>query len=286
MKRNFSTSVTTESRKSSLSTLFFSLFGNEKQTERRSLQGYPGESTSSENLRLSANLIKESYRTIELQRDSIYAEIDMQRGINSKKVLKLCEESKLRDDITIKVWKHEALVQLKKKSEIPNEIFQKEKTEDAHEMFGIGKAYELFGDQKKAFQCYKLSAEAGCMFGQLNYAYYLDKGITVEKNLVEAVFWYEKAEEQGYFKASYNIGCFYEDGVIYEQDTEKGFEYFLKSAEQGFALAQNRVALYYKLNKVPKQYKGCNLDKKAKYWWKLAAAQGHEVSRNFLKLYF
>ena len=275
--------MTHEPRKSSLSSLFSSLFTTTTEKPRAS---FPGESTSSENLKLSLNLIKESYRTIETQRDPIYIEIDMQRGINFKKVLKLCKESKLRDDLALQVWCHEALLQLKKKSELSSEIFRIKKTENPHEMFAIGKAYDLFGDQEKALKWYKLSAESGCMFGQLNYAYFFDKGICMEKNPKEALFWYEKADEQGYFKASYNIACFYEDGIIYEQDEEKAFEYFLKSAEQGFALGQNRVALYYKLDKVPKKYKGCNLEKEAKYWWKLAAAQGHEVSKNFLKLYF
>jgi TPR repeat protein len=243
------------------------------------------ESDQMEKLRL----IRESFKggLNSESKEEIYKKIDILRGVNWDKVIQLCNSYNSEEDLCLLVWKCEALFSKNKKTNALDQVFEIVKTDDPYEMYAIGKAYYILGNYEEAQKWFKQSSDEGNVYGQLNYAYMLEKGLgNLEMNLKSAFLLYEKAAETGYFKAQYNLGCFYDSGTGVEENKEKAFEYFLLSSAQGFAAAQSELGVYYKHKIVPSICKNVDIDEEAKRWWNASASQGYVRAKSLLSIYY
>ncbi len=100
--------------------------------------------------------------------------------------------------------------------------------------------------------------------------YYKGKG--TEKNLKEAIYWYQKAAENGFEGAQYNLALLYEEEET-EKNLEKAFYWYQKVAENGYIRVQYRLALLYQ------EGKGVEKDfKKAFYWYQKIATNDLKLS--------
>jgi TPR repeat protein len=160
------------------------------------LKKYPlsSESDSLEKLKL----IRESFKggINSESKEEIYKKIDILRGVNWDKVITLCNSYDDEQDLCLLVWKCEALYSKNKKTNALDKVFEIVKTDDSYEMYAIGKAYYILGNYSEAQKWFKKSSDEGNVYGQLNYAYMLEKGLgNVEINLKESFLLYEKAAE-------------------------------------------------------------------------------------------
>ena len=98
---------------------------------------------------------------------------------------------------------------------------------------------------KKAFEFYKLAAEANNFEAiyRLGTYYYYGKGVTQDYS--ESVKWYLIAAEQGYAPAQSSLGrCYvYGEGVI--KDEVEAVKWFRKAAGKGYAKAQFNLGVCY-----------------------------------------
>ncbi len=108
------------------------------------------------------------------------------------------------------------------------------------------------------------------------------KGKGVEKNISEAIKWYEKSANQNNPWGLYNLANLYYVGNSVDKDYKKAFEFFTKSAELGNYDAQNRLAnMYYAGEGVQKDYK------QAIYWYEKSANQGYDWAQyNLADIYY
>jgi TPR repeat protein len=53
-------------------------------------------------------------------------------------------------------------------------------------------------NKTKAFELYKIAAEKEHSIAQYNLGYFYENGLSIEKDLVQAILWYNKAAESGY----------------------------------------------------------------------------------------
>ncbi|PKK69313.1 hypothetical protein RhiirC2_781142, partial [Rhizophagus irregularis] len=61
---------------------------------------------------------------------------------------------------------------------------------------------------------------------------------------------YHKAANSGYSLAQYNLGLMYEYGKGIEKDINQAIYWYEKSAKQGYQLAQNRLEIIMTKNKI------------------------------------
>lgn len=99
-------------------------------------------------------------------------------------------------------------------------------------------AQQLLQDEnyKQAFEQFKLIAENDetHMDSQFNLALMCQRGMGTEKNINEAIRWYEAAANNGDEKAMYNLGAIYHDGAEgLEPDEEKYFYWMRLAAQKG-----------------------------------------------------
>lgn len=110
-------------------------------------------------------------------------------------------------------------------------------TGDAKSQTMLGKFYlSNFGynDEKKAFEMFEKAAEqeyteAEYLLGTC----YLDQ-IFIEKNILLALLWFDKAAKKGHIKSMYNIGVIYMGNHGTVRDTEKGINYLIMAADENF----------------------------------------------------
>lgn len=105
------------------------------------------------------------------------------------------------------------------------------------------------------FEKVKLQALNGNPNSQVLLASYLEDGIGVEKDEVEAVKWYRKAADQGYHPAQFALGVNYAAGVGVAKDVIQAISWYRKAADQGNEFAQTSLGNRYILGDgVPKDY--------------------------------
>ena len=121
-------------------------------------------------------------------------------------------------------------------------------------------------------------AEKGDSIAQCSVGYYYETGKGVDKNIKEAVKWYEKSASQGNATAQYNLGLCYFHGRGVSQDYKTAVKYYETSANQGYKNAQNNLGWCYQ-----KGYGVKSSERKAIKWYKKAAEQGHEKATQNLK---
>lgn len=121
----------------------------------------------------------------------------------------------------------------------------------------------------------KLSAEQGFAPAQWNLAICSQFGIAMEKNLIEAIYYYQQAAEQGIAKAQTRLASLYDQGQGTPKNRAKAFEWYEKAAIQGIAVAQYNLGWYYG--------HGIHVSQdlhKALEWFKKAATQGFREAKN------
>jgi TPR repeat protein len=106
-------------------------------------------------------------------------------------------------------------------------------------------------------------------------AYYFANGI--EKNLHQALFWYERAAQQGHPRAQRALGAMYELGNGTAKEPQKAAYWYQKSAEQGLARAQTNLGILYETGVGVEN----NYDT-ARLWYEKAAAQDYARGQTYL----
>ena len=133
-------------------------------------------------------------------------------------------------------------------------------------------------DYIQAVYWFRKAAEKGIAEAQFELGVCYHYGEGVAQDFVKATYWYRKAAKQGYSNAQYNLGNRYYKGEGVKQNYSKAVHWWLKSAKQGYSYAQLKVGLFY--------YQGLGVKqntKKAKYWLYQAAVQGHPDAINALR---
>ncbi len=105
-------------------------------------------------------------------------------------------------------------------------------------------------------------------------------GTGVQKNLVTAAEWQQKASAQGHPQAEFVLGQYHIDGTGVPVKIVEGITLIKKSAQKGFVGAQMRLGSYYQKGEyLPRDYD------KAVSWYTKAAEQGNEYAVNALKCF-
>ena len=99
--------------------------------------------------------------------------------------------------------------------------------------------------QKVDFLAIKAKAENGGAKSQTQTANNYAVGRGVEKDMQQALMWYQKAADQGEPQAQFNLGYMYYNGEVLPLDYRKAVEWFTKSAKQGNSGAQETLGLMY-----------------------------------------
>jgi len=124
-------------------------------------------------------------------------------------------------------------------------------------------------DYAQAMRWYRISADHGNQWAQLNigYSYYLAMGVPHDD--VEAMRWYRLSAAQGNAFAEQNIGAYYANGQGgVAQDYGQALHWFGLAAAQGNPSAQfNLGNLYYAGRGVPQDYTA------AMHWYRLVTDQ-------------
>lgn len=132
-------------------------------------------------------------------------------------------------------------------------------------------------DYSESVKCYRRAAEQGDALAQCDLGYCLDTGKGITQNLAEALEWYRKAAEQGNATAQYNIGVCYEKGRGVGKDEAEAVKWYYKAAKQGYANAQCSLGICYDLGR------GVNKDEiEAVRWYRKAADQGDMIAQTNL----
>ena len=96
------------------------------------------------------------------------------------------------------------------------------------------------------------------------------KGKSVEKNIKEAIKWFEMAAKQNHLRAQYQLGRLYLHGKEIKTNLNFAFYYLSKAAEKNHLESQFELANFYmKGNANSRQYA------KAAEWYRKAASRGH-----------
>jgi hypothetical protein len=109
---------------------------------------------------------------------------------------------------------------------------------------------------------------------------YFSGNYGVEKDLVEAIYWFTEAANNGLARAQYNLGYFYMNGIGVNIDEAKAIEWYIKAAEQENMLAQYNLGDYYANNENNKDIT------KATFWFTKARDNGNEDAQDKLDKIF
>jgi tetratricopeptide (TPR) repeat protein len=128
-------------------------------------------------------------------------------------------------------------------------------------------------DVVEAVKWYQKAAEQGHSRAQCNLGYMYEIGRGVETDVAEAVKWYRKAAEQGLSRAHCNLGYMYENGRGVEKNAAEAVKWYRKAAEQGLSRAQGNLGYMYESGR------GVETDvAEAVKWYRKAAEQGHRLA--------
>ena len=118
-------------------------------------------------------------------------------------------------------------------------------------------------------------AEAGDAFAQLNLGATYDNGLGVERDVEQALYWYQQAAERGLAEAQFNLAH-----LLVEQEISSvaAAEWMQMAAEQGMPDAQYLLGVIYAEGiGVPMN------DEKARLWLQRAIDQGQADAAQFVK---
>jgi TPR repeat protein len=132
-------------------------------------------------------------------------------------------------------------------------------------------------ERKTAYQVAKEAADLGDVVAMSNLAFMYAKGIGVEKDETQSIYWYKCAAEKGHLNSQYNLGVIYAKGRGVNQDYQESFKWYKMAAEQGDVSAQSTVAMMY-----AKGVGTMKNEKEAVNWYHRAAMQDHVNSQFML----
>lgn len=120
----------------------------------------------------------------------------------------------------------------------------------------------------------RAQAEAGDAYAQLNLGAAYDNAPAAERDVKQALHWYQLAAEQGVAEAQFNLAHLL---VEAELSAELAAEWMHKAAEQGMADAQYLLGVIYA------EGLGVEMDDaKAKLWLQRAIAKGQDDAALFM----
>ncbi len=138
----------------------------------------------------------------------------------------------------------------------------------------LGDVYEEMGDFKNAVLYYEKAVTMGSLEGYCNLGYCYEQGEGVVLNSKKAYELYKYAADQGYTKGYMQMAHCYLDGIYVEESTAEALVWLTKAAENG-----DVTAMYYCGSIYENGAEGVKADaKKAKEWYKKAAAAGHTAA--------
>ncbi len=97
--------------------------------------------------------------------------------------------------------------------------------------------YWFCGEYAKCFAGHLELAKQGYPLAECQVGYFYLKGLGVEQDLEQAVYWTTRAARHGDWDAQYNLASFYEQGAGLPADPEKARRWYALAARQGHALA-------------------------------------------------
>jgi TPR repeat protein len=100
----------------------------------------------------------------------------------------------------------------------------------------------LSGDYQTAREEFLAAAEEGSAEAELNLAFFYYNGRGVERDLAEAVRWFERAAEDGNATAQYMLAGAYLKGVTVEADVRTALHWYDAAASQGHEGAREIAA--------------------------------------------
>lgn len=120
----------------------------------------------------------------------------------------------------------------------------------------------------------RAQAEAGDAYAQLNLGAAYDNAPAAERDIEQAIQWYQRAAEQGVAEAQFNLAHLL---VEEEISAAAAAEWMQKAAEQGMADAQYLLGVIYA------EGIGVEMDDvKARLWLQRAIAKGQEEAAQFM----
>jgi TPR repeat protein len=156
------------------------------------------------------------------------------------------------------------------------------KQRNVYANYALGLAYMEYDEEKddmQAFEHFKFAADNGYNEAQLQLGYLYERGIPgqngaagLEKNIKEALHWYERAARYQNSTAYYNLGHIYLHGQGVDKDENKAHEYFESAATLkpiGNSDAQFELG---KMHQDGQDYE------KAIEWYKMAGDQFHRTA--------
>jgi TPR repeat protein len=146
------------------------------------------------------------------------------------------------------------------------------------EMFGAGLAAYNNGNHQEALRIWRPMAEAGHSLAQYNLGVAYARGLSVERDMLVATYWWERSALQGHRDASYNLGLIYARGESkIAQDLIRAAHWWQQAAIHGDAMAQFNLGMMYARGEGVKQ----NIET-AIHWWKVSADQGFDGAKKML----
>ncbi|MFV1998072.1 MAG: tetratricopeptide repeat protein [Acidiferrobacterales bacterium] len=146
------------------------------------------------------------------------------------------------------------------------------------EMFGAGLIAYNNGNYGRALRIWRPLAQAGHSLAQYNLGIAYARGLSVERNMLIATYWWERSALQGHRDASYNLGLVYargEDEIA--QNMVQAAHWWQQAAIRGDAIAQFNLGMMYARGE------GVKRDiETAIYWWKASANQGFNGAKKML----
>lgn len=106
--------------------------------------------------------------------------------------------------------------------------------------------YERAHDYVNAFKSLERAALLGNVSAMLKMAMRYDSD--EERDSEAACMWYEEAADKGSNEACFLLGEHYESGEGVERNMKQAVEYFEKAAKNGYAAAQSKLGYIYKTN--------------------------------------
>jgi TPR repeat protein len=104
----------------------------------------------------------------------------------------------------------------------------------------------------------------------------LYKGLGINKDMGNAIIWFEKSANQGNVDAKNLLGTFYLKGIGVPKSTDRGLELIISAATEGHPAAFHNLGLVYQLGLgVPRN----NIY--AYLWFAVATKSGHQSAKRF-----
>lgn len=144
--------------------------------------------------------------------------------------------------------------------------------EDVRAINELGDIYEEQGDFKNAALYYEKAVAAGSLEGYCNLGYCYENGQGVILNSQKAYELYMVAAEHGYSRGYRCVANCYFNGIYVEENMAEGFKWMEQAAEAG-----DVIAMYYCGALLEEGAEGLAANpKKAREWYKMAAAAGYD----------